>query len=239
MRVRCLGCLRNNSRLAGAGLNVIFLTMSALLKPDHRHTWEEYEAILDSSPVKLEFQNGVIVPWNCNSGDVENMAGGTDTHSVVKANVVRHLGNALSKRPCRIHDSDMKVKVEATNWGAFPDASIVCGTPKFQDLRRLSLLNPCAIVEVISESTAAYDKGKKFWNYRHLDSLHTYMLVATDEPMVEVFERMDGGDWRLRTFEDLNGLIRLERLDLELPLSALFEKTHLHPDGAMDGIAEA
>ena len=173
--------------------------------------------MLDASAEKLEFRNGVVVA----------MAGGTESHSLVKSNVVALLHAAFRKRPCRVYDSDMKVKVEATAQGLFPDASVVCGHSAFDDLHRRSLLNPGMVVEVTSESTSEYDHGKKFWHFRHITSLHTYVLISSEEVLVEAFERLDGGDWRLRTFEGLNGVVRLEHMELELPIHDLYEKTAL------------
>ena len=198
--------------------------MTALLQPESRASFAQYEEMLAASDVKLEFRDGEVVA----------MAGGSETHSLVSTNAARQLGNQLSNFPCRVYNSDMKVRVEATQQAFFPDASVVCDPSKFTDLHRRSLLNPCLIAEVLSESTAAYDRGKKFWHYRHLESLHTYLLISTDEALVEVYERMDGGDWRLRTYDGLEAEIRLEHLELCIPVAGLYAKTSL--DGAAASI---
>ena len=184
-----------------------------------RVTEEEYEAILEKSVEKLEFRNGQIVM----------MAGGTDTHSLVKSNLVRQLGNALSKRPCRVYDSDMKVKVEASGLNTFPDASIVCGQPKFNSDKRITLLNPGAIFEVLSDGTEAYDRGEKFWNYRHIPSLKTFVLVSTAQARVEVFELGEGDQWQLTTFDGFDASLRLKHYDIEIPFAAVYDKTDLDP----------
>ncbi len=200
--------------------------MSAALKLDEplRYSWEAYEAALEASQERLEFHDGVVI----------SMAGGTDVHSLIKSNVVGELRAAMRKRPCRVYDSDMKVRVEATNQGLFPDASIVCGHSTFENLYRRSLLNPNLIVEVTSESSDEYDHGKKFWHYRHLSSLHTFVLISSESVLVEVFERMTGDEWRLRTFEGLEAVVKLEHAELELPIGALYEKTSF-----VDGAEEA
>lgn len=190
--------------------------MSAALNLETpRVSWEEYERVLEASEEKLEFRNGVIVA----------MAGGTETHSLIKSNLVASLHMAFRKRPCRVYDSDMKVKVEASQQGLFPDASVVCGHSTFDNLFRRSLLNPNLIVEVTSASTSEYDHGKKFWHYRHLDSLHTYVLISSEQVLVEVFERLNGNEWRLRTFEQAADTVKLEHLELELPVADFYEKT--------------
>lgn len=191
----------------------------SLPKLPPRVTEEEYEAILEKSVEKLEFRNGQIVM----------MAGGTDTRSLVKSNLVRQLGNAFSKRPCRVYDSDMKVKVEASGLNTFPDASIVCGQPKFNSDKRITLLNPGAIFEVLSEGTEAYDRGEKFWNYRHMPSLKTFVLISTAQARVEVFELAADEQWQLTTFDGFDACLRLKHYDIELPLSSLYEKTDLDP----------
>lgn len=184
-----------------------------------RITEEEYEAVLEKSVEKLEFRNGQIVA----------MAGGGDTHSLAKGNLVRHLGNAFAKRPCRVYDSDMKVKITATGLNTFPDASIVCGRPEFKNDRRNTLLNPQALIEVLSDGTEAYDRGEKFWHYRHLPSLGTYVLVSTAQPLVEVFARGADGAWQLTSFDGLDAVMSLRQFEIELSLSAIYEKTILDP----------
>lgn len=185
---------------------------------------EEYEALLEKSLEKLEFRNGQIVA----------MAGGGDTHSLTKGNLIRHIGNAFRCRTCRVYDSDMKVKIEATGLNTFPDASIVWGRPRFKDEKRNTLLNPEAIFEVLSEGTEACDRGEKFWNYRHLQTLSAYVLVATAQPLVEVFERAEDGSWIMMSFDGLAATMCLARFDLELPLIAIYEKTALDPAAPPD-----
>jgi Uma2 family endonuclease len=163
------------------------------------------------------------------------MAGGGDTHSLVKGNLVHLLKGAFAKRPCRVYDSDMKVKIEATGLNTFPDASIVCGRPRFKNEKRTTLLNPEAIFEVLSEGTEAYDRGEKFWNYRHLPALGTFVLVATTQPLVEVFERAEDGSWNMTPFDGLDATMRLRHFDVELPLMAIYEKTALDPATPPDG----
>ena len=174
--------------------------------------------ILEKSVEKLEFRNGQVVA----------MAGGGDTHSLAKGNLIGELKRALKARPCRVYDSDMKVKIAATGVNTFPDASIVCGKSQFKNDKRNTLLNPGALFEVLSEGTEAYDRGEKFWNYRHLPSLTTYVLVSTEQPRVEVFESAEGV-WQLTTYDGLDATMRLRQYDLEIPLAAIYEKTALDP----------
>jgi len=197
--------------------------MSAALKLDLRMSPEEFYAFEEKAEVRHEFFKGEVIA----------MAGGTDVHSLLSSNAIRKVGNALEKRPCRVFESNMRVKIEATGLETYPDASVVCGPPKFQDLRRQSLLNPLLIIEVLSDSTETYDRGKKFWHYRHLPSLQEYVLIAQDELRVEVFARQPSGDWLLRAYDGPEAVVRFECLDIEIAMSDLYAKTPLmgvHPD---------
>jgi Uma2 family endonuclease len=189
--------------------------MSAALKLDRRMTPEEFAAFEETSDIRHEYLNG----------DVIAMAGGTEVHSLVSCNATRALGNALQRRPCRVYESNMRIKIEATGAETYPDCSVVCGTSKFEDLRRQTLLNPLLILEVLSETTEIYDRGKKFFNYRHISSLQEYVLVTPTEPLVEVFTRQPNDEWLMRVYEDLEDHVRFDSLGLSLPLTAFYEKT--------------
>ena len=189
--------------------------MSAALKLDLRMTPAQYFDFEEKSEVRHEYLNGEIIA----------MAGGTEAHSLVSSNTTRRLGNALEKRPCRVYESNMRVKIEATGLETYPDASVVCGHSKFEDLRRQALLNPLLIVEVLSESTETYDRGKKFWHYRHLESLQEYVLISQDMALVEIFSRTANDEWLLRTYDGLEAVARFDSLDVEIPLRDLYAKT--------------
>lgn len=198
--------------------------MSAMPKPEPlpKMSEEEFLTFEAASDVRHEFLNGEVIA----------MAGGSSMHSLVKNSVNRLLQNGLRDRPCRVHDSDMLIKVRATGLKTYPDASVVCARPKFQDLRELELLNPKLIVEVLSDTTAAYDRGKKFWHYRQLESLAEYVLISTEEALVEVYLRQPDGTWSLRTHDGLDAVARLESLGVELPLREVYAKTALAEDEA-------
>ncbi|MFN0080190.1 MAG: Uma2 family endonuclease [Prosthecobacter sp.] len=189
-----------------------------------RITEEEYEAVLEKSVEKLEFRNGQIIM----------MAGGGDTHSLVKGNAIHQLKAALSKRPCRVYDSDMKVKIEASSLNTFPDAAIVCGKPQFKNDKRNTLLNPGVLIEVLSDSTEAYDRGEKFWHYRHLPSLRTYVLLSSEQIRAEVFDLCEDGTWALTTFDGFDAILKLRHHEIEIPLAALYEKTILDPASPLE-----
>jgi len=199
-----------------------------------RITVEEYEAILEKSEVKLQFIDGQIITMDCEPYiqgiQISDMAGGGSDHSLVKVNTVGRFSEALRKRRCRVFDSDMKVQVEASSTNCFPDVSIVCGRPEYKDERQITLLNPGVIVEVLSPSTEAADRGRKFWNYRQIPSLHTYILISTEEPLVEVYELNAENHWQLATFRGLDSTLTLRHCEVHIPLRGLYEKTDLDPE---------
>jgi Uma2 family endonuclease len=147
----------------------------------------EYLAEERSSPGRHEFFDGEIFA----------MAGASFEHNKIVGNLVRELGNALRDRPCDVTPSDLRVHVPATGLYTYPDVSVLCGDPQFLDDARDTLLNPTVLVEVLSESTEAYDRGKKFRNYRSIATFREYVLVAQDVVSVERYTRGDDGVWSL------------------------------------------
>jgi len=125
------------------------------------------------------------------------MSGGTHEHALVQINLARALGNALADRPCFVHSADMRVKSELTGLFTYPDVSITCEPPRFLDAKRDTLLNPTVIFEVLSDSTEAYDRGKKFDHYRRIASITDYVLVSQHEVQIEHFRRQPDGGWSL------------------------------------------
>ena len=139
------------------------------LQPQHRPTFEEWlEAERASFGPKTEYV----------AGEVFAMAGASEAHNLVAAAVVRELGNRFKGKPCYVYPSDMKVRIGPADQGAYPDAMAVCGERQFLDAKRDCLINPTLVVEVLSDSTEAYDRGDKFAAYRALPSLEAYLLLS-------------------------------------------------------------
>ena len=111
-------------------------------------------------------------------GEVFAMAGGTRWHSLIGGNLVAELRDRLKGRPCVTYNAELRVKVEATGLQTYPDASVVCGPQRFLDAQEDTLLNPMLVAEVLSDSTEAYDRGRKFAHYRTIESLQEYVLVS-------------------------------------------------------------
>jgi Uma2 family endonuclease len=184
-----------------------------LANPKRRLSEQDYLAIERESEFKSEFFDGEMFA----------MAGGSRKHSLIASNITRELGNQLSGRPCVVFNSDLRVKVEPTGLYTYPDASVVCGPvmspPGSDDI----LLNPILVVEVLSDSTEAYDRGKKFGHYRRISSLLDYLLVSQREPHVELFSRT-GHQWTFQEATDEASSIHLPGLQITLSLAAVYLK---------------
>jgi Uma2 family endonuclease len=115
----------------------------------------------------------------------------------------------------------LRLKVEATGLFTYPDVSIVCGPRKFAEGTNDTLINPNLLIEVLSDSTEAYDRGLKFEHYRRIPTLTEYILVSQKKPQVEVFSK-DGAAWRLEETGGLDGVLQVASLKIAIPLSELY-----------------
>lgn len=155
-------------------------------------------------------------------GEVFAMAGGTHRHSLIGSNALVALATRLKGRSCQALNSDMRVLVRATGLYAYPDVSVACGRLEFDDDRQDTLLNPQLIVEVLSETTAAWDRGRKFWHYRQLASLSDYVLVSQDAVLVEHFARQSDGSWLLRAYDQAGQSLKVDSLGVQVPLAEIY-----------------
>lgn len=162
-------------------------------------------------------------------GEVFAMAGGSEAHNLIAWNVLGELRNRFKGRPCHAYTSDMKVRIEACDQGAYPDVMAVCGERRFTDEKKDCLLNPTLIVEVLSDSTEAYDRGDKFAAYRTIPSLAAYLLLSQQRVAAELYVRQGASEWLLTTWDDLSQTVPLACLDTELPLAELYDKVELTP----------
>lgn len=130
-------------------------------------------------------------------GEVYAMAGGTPEHARLQAAVFLELGVALRGRPCQVYGSALRVRVEATDLSTYPDITVVCGSLETSVIDPNAVTNPILIVEVLSDSTEAYDRGEKFAHYRRLPSLRECVLVSQHKPRIESFFKNEQGVWML------------------------------------------
>jgi len=151
----------------------------------HRYTYQEYLAFERSANVRHEFFDGEIYA----------MAGGTPTHAATCANLTIMLGSQLRGRGCQTHSSDLRIRVLETGLATYPDVTVVCGQRELDPEDRNTVTNPTLLVEVLSPSSAAYDRGEKLEHYQRIPSLREVLLVAHDERLIEIWRRGDDGTW--------------------------------------------
>lgn len=184
------------------------------------YTIAEYlELERTSRDVKHEYYNGEIFA----------MAGASDPHNRVVGNLITRLNNHLEKEPCVVYPSDMMV-VCPSGLRTYPDVAVVCDQPQFEEDDNRTLLNPLLIFEVLSPSTEAYDRGKKFEHYRQIPSLQDYFLVAQDRASVVHLSRGEGEDWIFRSVLGLETALKISTLGCTLPLSEVYLKVEFPPD---------
>ena len=167
---------------------------------------------------KAEFKSEYLSARTCAVG------GAGRAHSLVIANLAREVGNQIRSSPGEAYPAHMRVLIPSNGMYIYPDFVVVCGKPEFLDEREDILLNPMLIVEVLSPSTEAYDRGDKFELYRSVKSLREYVLIASGQVLVERFARRSENQWLLGSADKLEAAIKLESADLELRLADLYEK---------------
>ena len=155
-------------------------------------------------------------------GEVFAMAGASREHTLIAGNISRILGQQLVDRLCEVYQSDMRVKVNHTELYTYPDVVVVCGEPEFEDVQVDTLLNPRVLVEVLSPSTADYDRGGKFAHYRRLRSLQEYVLISQDRPLVEHYVRQTDITWLLTERSSLDDILELSSIDCRLALAEIY-----------------
>ncbi|NCO36884.1 MAG: Uma2 family endonuclease [Armatimonadetes bacterium] len=165
------------------------------------------------------------------NGEVYAMAGASREHNVISGNVIRHLGNLLVGKPCEVYPSDMRLQVAETGLFTYPDIMVVCDKPVFVDDEVDTLLNPKLIVEVLSPTTEANDRGWKWAHYRQLRSLAEYILIPQDDYRVEQYSRQADDSWLYREYRGLNDSLRIPLFGCEIPLSDIFYRIELGTPG--------
>jgi Uma2 family endonuclease len=164
------------------------------------------------------------------NGEVFAIDGSSEPHNLIRGNLSGELGNHFKGRPCYVYTSDMKVRVESANLCVYPDLMAVCGDRQFLDDRRDVVTNPTLVVEVLSDSTEAYDRGDKFADYRSIPSLCAYLLLSQQRVSAELFLRQPSGDWLLCVYTDPSDSIPLTALDTELSLAEVYDKVEFNAD---------
>ena len=173
----------------------------------------ERKAIPDAETVRSEYINGEII----------KMSGASFSHNIITNNISSELHTRLKESACVAFVNDMRVSVPTARSYFYPDVGVVCEEPRFEDDVFDILLNPIVIVEVLSPSTEAYDRGEKFAHYRQLTSLQEYVLVSQDQIRVDHYRRQE----RLWIFTDIekhDETLQLPSLQCELPLQDIYAR---------------
>jgi Uma2 family endonuclease len=178
----------------------------------HRYTYADYVALELESSTKHEFLDGEIYA----------MAGGSEEHSALAAEVLRALGNAVADRPCRVHTSDLRIYVEASGLATFPDGAVICGPlEQHGPSPKATAINPMILVEVTSDSSEEYDTGEKLEYYRTIPSLREYVIVSHRERRITVHQRTEQGQWIAR-LAIAGGQVPLPSLDIDLLVDQIY-----------------
>ncbi len=188
----------------------------------HYYTPDEYYRLEREAAYKSEYLNGEIFPME----GVFGMAGGSANHSLIKANLLRELGNRLKGKPCAAYDSDLRLKVQASGLRVYPDASIYCGRLEYdeEDNQKHTSTNPTVLFEVLSDSTEAYDRGAKASQYRSIVSLQSYVLVSQHEAHIEHYARGLDGTWLLTEAKGMNAVISLPEVGISIALEEVYDR---------------
>ena len=157
-------------------------------------------------------------------GEVFAMTGARLTHNAIVSNINREISIQLKGRRCQVYANDVKILIRSADAGKYPDLVALCGDPELLDDRRDVLLNPSLIVEVLSDSTEAYDRGEKFALYRQLPSLRDYVLVSQHRVGVELYTRDAKNRWTLTAYAALTDSVPLTSIGCTLALAEIYDK---------------
>ena len=186
--------------------------MSAHLK--RKYTLEEYFALELSANERYEF-------WH---GEVFCMSGVSATHALIETNLITLLNTNLRGRGCRVFPANMRIKVPSLPPYRYADLAVLCGQPIFETIGGVDvLINPTLIVEVLSESTEAYDRGDKFTHYKSIPSFREYLLVAQHRPHLTQYVRQEDDSWRYVEVNEISARLHLPSVDCGLALSEVYQ----------------
>ena len=188
-------------------------------QPKVRITPQEYLALERPAETKSEYLDGEMFP----------MPGVTIRHARIVMNFGFALNEQFLDRPFEAFGPDLRVKVSETGLYTYPDLFITGIDSKVEDAHDDIVLDPLVIIEVLSDSTESYDRGKKFAHYRTLDSLKEYFLVSQKEYRVERFVRQGDGNWLYSEVTDLEGSVEISTVVCRVPMSRIYRKVKFEP----------
>jgi Uma2 family endonuclease len=181
-------------------------------EPSHRITPEEYLAMEESALTRSEFVDGLIMA----------MSGNTLPHVRIVRNLLVELDGQLRGKPCEVLSNELKVKVELTGDYFYPDLVGYCGTPIFERPNQITLLNPALLIEILSPSTEAYDRGEKFLHYQQIPTLREYVLVSQEAARVELYTRGENSAWIYKVVSGPDASVTFESIDCAVSLADIY-----------------
>ena len=178
-----------------------------------QYTLEAYRNLEETAEERHEYHDGEVVA----------MTGGTLEHSAISGNIYALLKSGLKGRRFKPFNRDLRIWIPDYRRGVYPDVMVLEGKPRFHDDRRDEILNPLLIVEVLSRSTEARDRGDKFFYYRSIPEFSEYLLVSQYQPLVDQYIKTEKNEWLLRSHTALSTNLTLETLEIELPMTEIYE----------------
>ncbi len=185
-----------------------------------KYTPEEYLTLEDKAEYKSEYWDGYIIPLH---GAPPTLAGADINHIQIVTNLVETLSPKLKKKQCRTFSNDLKVWIPSSEKFLYPDVAVICEKLDFYKLRRDVVTNPKLIIEVLSNSTAAFDRSEKLWMYQKLESLDEYVLISQEKAVVEQYLRREDGNWIYRATIGIESFVNFESVELKIQLKDIYE----------------
>jgi Uma2 family endonuclease len=183
-------------------------------------TPDEYLAFERRSEERHEYVNGELFA----------MSGASERHNQIVVNLGREISTQFKGRSCKVYTNGMRVRIEGTTRYSYPDVTALCEAARFENAELDTLTNPSLIIEVLSASTEAYDRGSKFEDYRQIETLVEYVLVAQGKPHIEQFRRQADGQWLFSATSGLESVIDLASVGCRLSLAEIYDKVEFGPE---------
>jgi len=171
----------------------------------------------------LEMENASIEKHEYYKGEVFAMSGAKVSHNTISGNLFVTLSNKLKGKKCKPYNSDQRIHIQSNTLFTYPDISIICGEILTLNNDQYNVLNPSAIIEVLSKSTKNYDRGEKFKLYREIPALQEYILADSESIHIEVFRLNKNKHWELEEYNSLEDRIHIKVIDEKILISEIYE----------------
>lgn len=173
----------------------------------------------------LEMENASVEKHEYYKGEIFAMSGAKMPHNKIVSNLHYHLRTKLEGQPCQPYSSDVRIYIEKNTLFTYPDITIICGDEETLDKDEISVVNPVVLFEVLSPSTAGYDKGEKFELYKEIPTLKGYILVDSRSVKVQVFALNTNGNWESTEYQDINDVLEIPFIGVSLTLKEIYERS--------------